>query len=160
MLIPCYIWAVACVCLFLLNPVQICTHKNRFFSPLIFRSCWHLAPEQRMREYWTQENRSDFTFDQYCPCIHFLWVVLILKCALLQLLVDESVAVTPFYLLLGKQQQQEEEEERQNSVEHQASDRAQPPQPSVAIKEVSGSDYVRWCEKEMYVLIHLFFIER
>uniref|UniRef100_A0AAR2KTA9 WD repeat-containing protein 75 second beta-propeller domain-containing protein n=1 Tax=Pygocentrus nattereri TaxID=42514 RepID=A0AAR2KTA9_PYGNA len=51
-----------------------------------------------------------------------------------QLLVDDSVAVTPFYLLLGKHRQQQEE--KQNSGVSQAADRVQPPQASVAIKEL------------------------
>ncbi|XP_036441207.1 WD repeat-containing protein 75 [Colossoma macropomum] len=51
-----------------------------------------------------------------------------------QLLVDDSVAVTPFYLLLGKHRQQQEE--KQSSVVTQVADRAQPPQASVAIKEL------------------------
>uniref|UniRef100_A0AAR2JID9 WD repeat-containing protein 75 second beta-propeller domain-containing protein n=1 Tax=Pygocentrus nattereri TaxID=42514 RepID=A0AAR2JID9_PYGNA len=50
------------------------------------------------------------------------------------LLVDDSVAVTPFYLLLGKHRQQQEE--KQNSGVSQAADRVQPPQASVAIKEL------------------------
>uniref|UniRef100_A0AAR2IXE0 WD repeat-containing protein 75 second beta-propeller domain-containing protein n=1 Tax=Pygocentrus nattereri TaxID=42514 RepID=A0AAR2IXE0_PYGNA len=47
------------------------------------------------------------------------------------LLVDDSVAVTPFYLLLGKHRQQQEE--KQNSGVSQAADRVQPPQASVLL---------------------------
>ena len=50
---------------------------------------------------------------------------------------DDSVAVTPFYLLLGKHRQQQEE--KQSSVVSQVADRAQLPQASVAVKEVSES---------------------
>ncbi|XP_066542601.1 WD repeat-containing protein 75 [Hoplias malabaricus] len=50
-----------------------------------------------------------------------------------QLLVHDSVAMTPFHLLLGKHRQQEE---KQSSVTNQATDRVQPPQPSVAVKEL------------------------
>ncbi|XP_072541570.1 WD repeat-containing protein 75 [Salminus brasiliensis] len=50
-----------------------------------------------------------------------------------QLLVDDSVAVTPFYLLLGKHKP---EEEKLNSVANQGADRTQLPQASVAVKEL------------------------
>uniref|UniRef100_A0A4W4HH52 WD repeat-containing protein 75 second beta-propeller domain-containing protein n=1 Tax=Electrophorus electricus TaxID=8005 RepID=A0A4W4HH52_ELEEL len=51
-----------------------------------------------------------------------------------ELLVDDSVAMTPFYLLLGKHRQQQQE--KQTSVPSQAADRAQLPQGCVAIREL------------------------
>uniref|UniRef100_A0A8B9K532 WD repeat domain 75 n=1 Tax=Astyanax mexicanus TaxID=7994 RepID=A0A8B9K532_ASTMX len=52
-----------------------------------------------------------------------------------QLLVDDSVAVTPFYLLLGKHRRQQEEEDKLNFMTNQVSERTQHPQASVAVKE-------------------------
>ncbi|XP_076858458.1 WD repeat-containing protein 75 [Brachyhypopomus gauderio] len=51
-----------------------------------------------------------------------------------ELLVDDSVAVTPFHLLLGKHRQQQQEQ--RTSVTNQAAERAQLPQGSVAIREL------------------------
>ncbi|XP_007253300.3 WD repeat-containing protein 75 [Astyanax mexicanus] len=53
-----------------------------------------------------------------------------------QLLVDDSVAVTPFYLLLGKHRRQQEEEDKLNFMTNQVSERTQHPQTSVAVKEL------------------------
>ncbi|XP_047670571.1 WD repeat-containing protein 75 [Tachysurus fulvidraco] len=50
-----------------------------------------------------------------------------------QLLVDDSVAVTPFYLLLGKHNSAQE---KKDSASSQTPDRAQLPQGSVAMKEL------------------------
>ncbi|TSW62332.1 WD repeat-containing protein 75 [Bagarius yarrelli] len=50
-----------------------------------------------------------------------------------QLLVDDSVAVTPFYLLLGKHNRSQEQKDSGSS---QTPDRVQLPQGSVAIKEL------------------------
>lgn len=51
---------------------------------------------------------------------------------LVQLVVDDSVAVTPFYLLLGKHRQQQEKPNTPNPV----TDKPLQPQGSVTIKEV------------------------
>uniref|UniRef100_A0A8C1VW88 WD repeat domain 75 n=1 Tax=Cyprinus carpio TaxID=7962 RepID=A0A8C1VW88_CYPCA len=49
------------------------------------------------------------------------------------LVIDDSVAVTPFYLLLGKHRQQQQ---KLNTPSHQAADRPQQPQGSVTITEL------------------------
>ncbi|XP_042282895.1 WD repeat-containing protein 75 [Thunnus maccoyii] len=51
-----------------------------------------------------------------------------------QLVVDDSVAMTPFYLLLGKHRQQQEE--NQDSLSVLSAEREQLPQGSVAVKEL------------------------
>uniref|UniRef100_A0A672RTN7 WD repeat-containing protein 75-like n=1 Tax=Sinocyclocheilus grahami TaxID=75366 RepID=A0A672RTN7_SINGR len=56
-----------------------------------------------------------------------------------QLVIDDSVAVTPFYLLLGKHRQQQQ---KLNTQSHPAADKPQQPQGSVTIKEVSHFTYV------------------
>uniref|UniRef100_A0A673G9P5 WD repeat-containing protein 75-like n=1 Tax=Sinocyclocheilus rhinocerous TaxID=307959 RepID=A0A673G9P5_9TELE len=50
-----------------------------------------------------------------------------------QLVIDDSVAVTPFYLLLGKHGQQQQ---KLNTQSHPAADKPQQPQGSVTIKEL------------------------
>uniref|UniRef100_A0A672RRW5 WD repeat-containing protein 75-like n=1 Tax=Sinocyclocheilus grahami TaxID=75366 RepID=A0A672RRW5_SINGR len=50
-----------------------------------------------------------------------------------QLVIDDSVAVTPFYLLLGKHRQQQQ---KLNTQSHPAADKPQQPQGSVTIKEL------------------------
>uniref|UniRef100_A0A8C2KVB0 WD repeat domain 75 n=1 Tax=Cyprinus carpio TaxID=7962 RepID=A0A8C2KVB0_CYPCA len=50
-----------------------------------------------------------------------------------QLVIDDSVAVTPFYLLLGKHRQQQQ---KLNTQSHPVADKPQQPQGSVTIKEV------------------------
>uniref|UniRef100_A0A8C1YD21 WD repeat domain 75 n=1 Tax=Cyprinus carpio TaxID=7962 RepID=A0A8C1YD21_CYPCA len=50
-----------------------------------------------------------------------------------RLVIDDSVAVTPFYLLLGKHRQQQQ---KLNTPSHQAADRPQQPQGSVTITEL------------------------
>ncbi|XP_028250286.1 WD repeat-containing protein 75 isoform X2 [Parambassis ranga] len=51
-----------------------------------------------------------------------------------QLVIDDSVAMTPFYLLLGKHRQEQQED--QDAVSSQSSERAPLPHSSVAIKEL------------------------
>ncbi|XP_041720161.1 WD repeat-containing protein 75 [Coregonus clupeaformis] len=51
-----------------------------------------------------------------------------------QLVVDDSVAVTPFYLLLGKHRQQQQE--KQEVLTNPMAERTQLPQGSIAIKEL------------------------
>ncbi|KAM4608467.1 WD repeat-containing protein 75 isoform 2-T2 [Polymixia lowei] len=50
-----------------------------------------------------------------------------------QLVIDESVAVTPFYLLLGKHRQQQQD--KQDTLSSLTGERTQLPQGSVAVKE-------------------------
>uniref|UniRef100_A0A8C2Q905 WD repeat domain 75 n=1 Tax=Cyprinus carpio TaxID=7962 RepID=A0A8C2Q905_CYPCA len=50
-----------------------------------------------------------------------------------QLVIDDSVAVTPFYLLLGKHRQQQQ---KLNTQSHPVADKPQQPQGSVTIKEL------------------------
>ncbi|XP_051566531.1 WD repeat-containing protein 75 [Myxocyprinus asiaticus] len=50
-----------------------------------------------------------------------------------RLIIDDTVAVTPFYLLLGKHRQQQEKE---SAVSHPVLDKWQQPQSSVTIKEL------------------------
>uniref|UniRef100_A0A673GE16 WD repeat-containing protein 75-like n=1 Tax=Sinocyclocheilus rhinocerous TaxID=307959 RepID=A0A673GE16_9TELE len=61
-----------------------------------------------------------------------------------QLVIDDSVAVTPFYLLLGKHGQQQQ---KLNTQSHPAADKPQQPQGSVTIKEVSHFTYVGFLEE-------------
>lgn len=58
--------------------------------------------------------------------------------SLKQLVVDDSVAVTPFYLLLGKHRQQQEKPNTSSPV----TDKPQQPQVSVTIKEVILSNFI------------------
>lgn len=65
-----------------------------------------------------------------------------LFCSPLKLLIDDSVAMTPFYLLLGKhRQQQQESQEVAGSV---STEKRPLPQGSVAIKEVSCVGYIHF----------------
>lgn len=54
--------------------------------------------------------------------------------SLVQLVIDDSVAVTPFYLLLDKHRQQQQ---KLNTLSHPAADKPQQKQGSVSIKQVS-----------------------
>uniref|UniRef100_A0A8C1VV57 WD repeat domain 75 n=1 Tax=Cyprinus carpio TaxID=7962 RepID=A0A8C1VV57_CYPCA len=63
-----------------------------------------------------------------------------------RLVIDDSVAVTPFYLLLGKHRQQQQ---KLNTPSHQAADRPQQPQGSVTItEEMESSEQEMNSEKE------------
>lgn len=52
-------------------------------------------------------------------------------------MIDDSVAMTPFYLLLGKHRQQQQES--QEAASSSSAERRPLPQGSVAIKEVSSA---------------------
>lgn len=71
-------------------------------------------------------------------------------------MIDDSVAMTPFYLLLGKHRQQQINEDPASSL---SAERTPLPQGSVAIKEVSSSLYttaVSLCSFVIVILVRAF----
>lgn len=71
-------------------------------------------------------------------------------------MIDDSVAMTPFYLLLGKHRQQQENEDTARSL---SAERTPLPQGSVAIKEVSSSA-LQYVKHHLYPSVPLFVYRR
>lgn len=99
------------------------------------------APREEMLESCEESsqwlNRSQLYFlTQYMDLMTFTTKVEEerLMASSKQLVVDDSVAMTPFYLLLGKHRQQQEE--NQDSLSVLFAERAQLPQGSIAVKEL------------------------
>lgn len=92
-------------------------------------------------------GKKEHKVSQCAPtCLHSfngrnvqIFIKLTLFCFVIsfKLVIDDSVAMTPFYLLLGKHRHQQQENEEPGSI--LSAEQAAPPQSSVAIREVCSS---------------------
>uniref|UniRef100_A0A671L180 WD repeat-containing protein 75-like n=1 Tax=Sinocyclocheilus anshuiensis TaxID=1608454 RepID=A0A671L180_9TELE len=111
------------------EPRPLFTHKN-VCSEKIHRAVF--VPREELLNNCDESsqwlNRSQLYFLTQNMVFHNFTCV-----SLVQLVIDDSIAVTPFYLLLGKHRQQQQ---KLNTPSHPAADKPQQPQGSVTITEL------------------------